>query len=283
MLKIGQYTYNYGGAPVELNNKINIPVPETEDELSEEEKERIAEEKRKEEEKIRFNNAVEERVNSFITAQQAAINKEAERILADANAQAQKLTEDTRAAAKNVLDKAAAEGEKIKEQAQKDGYAAGFELGKSEAKKKCESYLEAAGQFLGEINSKKEAYFISNEHELRETVYTVAEKIVLAQLDKDDKVIDRIVGNAAKAFRNSDYIKVSVMGGEVSKEFRTDADYVKGLVMNIPDIEVEYLDKEEYPKGTVILDNDHEIVDASVPTQLEFLKEILRRTRGSEE
>ena len=37
---------------------------------------------------------------------------------------------------------------------------------------------------------------------------------------------------------------------------------------------------EDAEEGTVIVDNGSEIVDAGVPTQLEFLKEIMRTTRG---
>lgn len=70
------------------------------------------------------------------------------------------------------------------------------------------------------------------------------------------------------------------MEGDVSKEFTADAEYVKSIAANIPDIEVEYLSPSDNPKGTVILDNDSEIIDASVPTQLEFLKEIMKKTRG---
>jgi hypothetical protein len=108
-------------------------------------------------------------------------------------------------------------------------------------------------------------------------------KITLNELITDDRFVERVIANAAKSFRNSDYIKISVLEGEVSKEFVSDAEFVNKLIPFIPEIEVEYLNPDEAEPGTIILDNDTEIIEASVPTQLEFLKEIIRNTRGEKE
>lgn len=279
MLK--RYSYNFSGSPVELDNRINLPEPnKPEEELSPEEKARLEREERERSEKRRFNEMVDERVREILDSQREAVANESQQIIENAKAQAQKLTDDTRAAAKNVLEKAAVEGERIKEQSKKDGYKDGYAQGKADAEKKCESYLDAAGQFINEINAKKESYYISNEQQLRETVYEIVEKITLQKLESDDKMVERIIAHAARNFRNSDFVRISVMEGDVSKEFTADAEYVKSIAANIPDIEVEYLSPSDNPKGTVILDNDSEIIDASVPTQLEFLKEIMKKTRG---
>lgn len=282
MLKISRYGYNFGSVPVELSNRIGVPEEKPSGELSEEEKERLEEEKRICEEKQRFNDEVEKRVADILNYRRAMVDKEAQQILSAAKEQAQKLSEDTRAAAKNILDNAAAEGEAIKEKARRDGFTEGYTRGKAEAVKKCESYLEAAGQFLEEINSGKEAYYISNQEQMKNLVFEMAEKITLLQLDRDDKMIERIISKAAKSFRNSDFVRISVLESEVSREFVTDPEYIRKIVSSIPEIEVEYLSPEDNPPGTVILDNDSEIIDASVPTQLEFLQEILRKTRGDE-
>ena len=106
----------------------------------------------------------------------------------------------------------------------------------------------------------------------------MVEKVTKEELKTDPKVIERIIADAAKSFRNSDYIKISLAEGQVSRELKSDEKLIKQLIPYIPDIDVEILPDAE--EGTVILDNNEEISDASVPTQLEFLKEILRNTRG---
>ena len=117
-----------------------------------------------------------------------------------------------------------------------------------------------------------------SEEELKETLFCMVEKVTKEELKTDPKVIERIIADAAKSFRNSDYIKISLAEGQVSRELKSDEKLIKQLIPYIPDIDVEILPDAE--EGTVILDNNEEISDASVPTQLEFLKEILRNTRG---
>ena len=46
---------------------------------------------------------------------------------------------------------------------------------------------------------------------------------------------------------------------------------------------MEELDPLDAPPGTVILDNGSEIIDASIPTQLDFLKEIMKSAHGDKE
>ncbi len=285
MLKTG--TYNYDSAPVKIINEIKAPAvtePETADENPEEEiSPEELEERRKEEEKQRISLMIDERVEEIISAHRETVNAESNAIITSAKAEAAALSEKAKNAAAEMLKNAKEESEKLCEAAKKQGYSDGFASGRADAEDKCAAYLDAVGRFLEEINSKKEAYYISNEKELRQTVIETVEKIILAKLKEDDKIVERIVSEAAKNFRNSDFLKISVRGSEVSKEFRSDKEYVKNAACGIPDIEVEYLPEDEYPEGTVILDNDSEILDASVPTQLEFLREIMGRSGSDEE
>lgn len=277
MLKINRAGYVFDSNPVELAIEKSFDQLEdkSEEEMSPEEIARYNEQKKAEEERRRINDEIDMRVGEILAAHRESVNEEARKILDAANANAQLLTENTKNTAADMLRKAQAECDNIKAQAHKEGFEQGFEEGRNAAEKKCSSYLEAAASFLGEINSHKEAYFISNEEELRKTVVDAVEKIVLEKLRDDDKIVERIIARAAKNFRNSDFLKISLLRGEVSKEFCTDKEYVRSIAAGIPNIEIEYLPPDEAPEGTVILDNDSEMIDASVPTQLEFLREIM--------
>lgn len=256
------------------------PEPTPEEIAAKQEAERA---KRLEDEAKRFNEAVIKRSDEIISARKKKMDEDYERIVTAGKNSADKMIEDARSKTKAVFAAAEEECERLKEKSRKEGFEAGFEAGRKEALKKCEKYLETAGALLSEINSKKEAYYISHEYELCETVLDMVKKITLSEIKTDPEVIDRIAANAAKSFRNSDYVKISVAQGEASREFVTDNEFVKSLIPFIPEIEVEELDPLDAPPGTVVLDNGSEIIDASIPTQLDFLKEIMKNSHKEEQ
>ena len=89
--------------------------------------------------------------------------------------------------------------------------------------------------------------------------------------------IFNILKQASKTFRNDDYLKISFAEGDVDENIVTDLEFIRGVVGNIKEIDIEILPDAE--EGTVIIDNGSEIIDASVPTQLDLLKEIMNNSR----
>ena len=114
---------------------------------------------------------------------------------------------------------------------------------------------------------------------MKDTVMELVRKITLTELKTDPHILEEIIAQAAKNFRNSDFVKISLAKGEVSEKLKTDAKFLKERISFIPDIEIEILPEAE--DNTVILDNGSEIIDASVPTQLDFLQEIIKNTRSA--
>lgn len=293
MLKIVKSrVYNYDTSkPVPVGEPEPKPVEPVEEEqeeeqISPEELARIAElerQKKLEEDAKRFNEAVIKRSEEIIGAKKAQMEAEYKRLVNSGYNNAERLISDAKAKTKAVLDAAEEECVRIKQKAEISGFEAGFEAGKNEAMKTCEKYLEAAAKLLAEINAKKEAYYISNEYEMCETVMDMVKKITMEEVKTDPSVIDRICKNAAKNFRNSDYLKITLAKGEASKALVTDKEFLKSLIPYIPEIEIEELDIEDAPPGTVVLDNGSEIIDASIPTQLDFLREIMRSSHSESE
>lgn len=253
------------------------------DVISEAELARIREEERRlkmEEDARRFNEAVIKRSDELVAARRSELDAEYRRLISSGSANAERMIEDAKSKTRAVFAAAEEECEKLKARAHREGFEAGFEAGKNEAMKTCDKYLEAAAKLMSEINARKEAYYISHEYELCNTVLEMVKKITMSEIKTDPTVIERIAANAAKNFRNSDYLKISVSKGEASKEFVTDAEFIKSLIPFIPEIEVEELEHDDAPEGTIVLDNGSEIVDASIPTQLDFLREIIKSSRA---
>lgn len=287
MLKIVKgYGYGYVpaysvGEPVKIDNTVYLPGEdeETGEVISAEEQRRRAEEERAEEER-RFKEEVDAKVSQILAERSAALEQERAQILEKGRNDAATISAKAKADTMAIMEKAKRECAMLKEQAKKEGYDEGFANGRKESLEKYEKYIDASGRLLSEINSRKEAYYVSSEEEMRQTVFELVNKIVRTELRTNPQVLNGIIAEAAKNFRNSDYVKITLAEDGITERFRTDEKLIKDIIPFIPEVEIE-LD-EDAEEGTVIVDNGSEIVDAGVPTQLEFLKEILRTTRGED-
>ncbi len=285
MLKIVKgYGYgfapNYGiGEPVKIDNTVYVPGEdeETGEFISAEEQRRRAEEEKAAEEK-RFRESVDAEISRIMAERSAALEQERAQVIEKAKGEAANITAEAKASSMSLMDKTKKECVMLKEQAKKEGYNDGFGEGKEQSLDKYKKCIDAAGKLLSEINARKEAYYISNEEELRETVFALVNKIVRTELKTNPKVIENIMAEAAKNFRNSDYLKITLAEDKITERFRTDEKLLKDIIPFIPEIELE-LDSDA-EEGTVIEDDGSQIVDAGVPTQLEFLKEVLKNSRG---
>lgn len=292
MLKIVK-GYGYGGygyvpaysvgEPIKIDNTVYLPGEdeETGEIISAEEQRRRAEEEKareKAEEERRINEAVETKLSQILAERSEALEQERAQILEQGRNEAAGISAKAKADTMAIMEKAQRECAMLKEQAKKEGFNEGFEDGRKESLEKYSKYIDASGRLLSEINSRKEAYYISAEEEMRTTVFELVNKIVRTELRTNPKVIEGIIAEAAKNFRNSDYIKITLAEDGITERFKTDEKLIKDIIPFIPEVEIEF--DEDAEEGTVIEDNGSEIVDAGVPTQLEFLKEILRTTRG---
>lgn len=287
VVKPSQAVFDYNNK-VAIDNTVVMPEPpEDSDEFLSfrEKKEREEEERQRKlreqvETESRIQREIEAGVERQMNERHMVINGERDRILEEAHNQAETIIAEAKTAAMHYLRQAENDNAIAAEKARKAGYTDGFASGKKESLAKCETYLKAAAGFLDEINSRKEAYYISNREEMKETVLELVKKITLQEIKTDPRIIEGIIAQAAKNFRNSDYVKISLANGEVAQKLRTDANFVKELIPFIPDIEIEVLNEAE--ENTVILDNGSEIIDASVPTQLDFLREIVKNTNSQD-
>lgn len=179
--------------------------------------------------------------------------------------------------ASKLSEEAKIKSEELFEQARRGGFQQGLEEGRKKGAEQCSSYIKAGARFLSEINARKEAYYLSHSEEMEELILLMVKKITLREIEMNPEILTDILKDAAKSFRNSDSLKISLAKGDISEEVVTDKEFLESIAGGIPDIEVELL--PEAAPGTVILDNGSEILDASVPTQLEFLKEIMENSR----
>lgn len=210
-------------------------------------------------------------------ARMIEISNKEDAMLELAKGKADYIIRSAEAEASRLSEEAGTKAEELFEQERRRGFQQGLEEGRKKGMEQCSSYIKAGARFLSEINARKEAYYLSHSEELEELVLEMVRKITLREIELNHEILTDILKNAAKSFRNSDSLKVSLAKGDISEEVVTDKAFLESIAAGIPDIEVELL--PEAVSGTVILDNGSEILDASVPTQLEFLKEIMENSR----
>ena len=179
--------------------------------------------------------------------------------------------------AQAMISQANNDAERIKQEAKNSGFAQGFQEGKRAIEEELSGQLNAVKKLLEQLNSEREALYINNENDLIDTAYDMTRKITMSEIKADKDIIFNIVKQACKNFRNSDYVKISLAKCDFDESVITDQKWLKKIAGNIPEVEIELLPDAQ--TGTVLLDNDEEIVDASVPTQLDFLKEVLNASK----
>ncbi len=188
--------------------------------------------------------------------------RRAEGIVQTANETAAGIAATAQEERNSVLIQAKAEGF---EQGQRDGVEACLAAGRD--------ILDEAKAYAERINQQKEQLFADYEQDIYDTIMAIAKKVTLDSLSsKDSTAIKRLIKKAAKDFRNSDRIKITLKQNGANEELTADYSYLKELCGGIPNIEVELL--EDVEEGTVILDNGSEITDAGVQTQLRMIQEL---------
>ncbi len=188
--------------------------------------------------------------------------RRAEGILEDANANAAQIVADAEAQRDDVFIKARAEG---------------FEQGKKDGIDAClaaeQDILESAKAYAEKINSDKEALFEYYERDIYDTVMEIAKKVTLDSLTaKDSTVVKKLIKKAAKDFRNTDRIRITLDRNGATEELASDYEYLKELCGGVQHVEVELLPDAE--PGTVIIESGGDITDAGIQTQLRMIQEL---------
>jgi flagellar biosynthesis/type III secretory pathway protein FliH len=275
----------YRQTPVSTEKKVFIdntiklpepPKPEISETSSEDEAEleiiRYEAEKRE-----AIENGIREGIDLLESELRERIDREREEMLELAQKTADGIREDSRQTANLAMEAAQQDAEHIRIQANDDGYREGYAAAKEDIFKKYNSAVDEAINLLDEIKSIKDSYVRESEFELISLIYTICEKILHNELTQSPAVIRSIIADAAKAYRNSVSVKISLPDNEEARLITADGTFLKKILPHVRDIDIELID--EAAEGTVVLDDGTDVTDASVPTQLEFLREILDNSR----
>ncbi|MDR1754138.1 MAG: hypothetical protein LBR74_04435 [Eubacterium sp.] len=149
------------------------------------------------------------------------------------------------------------------------GYEEGYTLGLRKCKETMQELLSA---LEGVVNGKDEI-FQKYEAQLFDSIFTIANKVTSDSLKQRDKaVILKMLKSAAKGFRNSEYVKITLSKLDVEGMTTAEMDSLRDVFRDTQHIEIEVL--KDAPAGTLILDSGSEITDAGIPTQLKMIENL---------
>ncbi len=199
-----------------------------------------------------------------------------------------------------VILKARIEAEKIIEQAkenasliEKDAYdegfkkgeAIGYKEGKNRAKEDVElEYRESLQRFkvdtirkIEEVEEEKEKVLEKYMDDLKNISLAIGEKIVQTSLKSSKDVVERMILASTEKLKKVSWAKIYIANTGEATEIQGDSEFLKGLSKLADNVKIIIMDDED--PGTCIVETPNEILDVSVKTQLENIKEILNNAR----
>lgn len=210
--------------------------------------------------------------------------REAKEKLSFAEVQAKKILEDARQQAEALLEeyrqKGQEEAQQAKEQAHEEGYRQGYMDGMQKAeiegKAKLQEQLEQQSEevriFLEKASKAKEEMLEQTKSEMCDLSIAVAEKIIHVSLKSSQEVIARMIQMATEKLKRREWVHIYV-GGCDAKQLAQITPELNSALAGLSD-HVKIIPMANDETGTCIIEMPDAIIDASVSTQVNNIREM---------
>jgi flagellar assembly protein FliH len=191
--------------------------------------------------------------------------------------------------AQTILETARIQSEKLKEEAyqraMQEGYDAGYEKGYKKSyednafklRQEISQFEDEMVTFIEDMESKKDKVLETYIDDLKKIALAVAEKIIKTSLNSSEEIIKRMIISATDKLKKSEWAKIYITASDSSRMVKGDADLIRELVNLSNNIKIIVMDNEE--EGNCIIELPEEIIDVSINTQLQNIKDILNNAR----
>lgn len=199
-------------------------------------------------------------------------------VLDEAGLQAEKILREARKKAKKIEEEAFQKGYKQGEEA---GYKAGALQAMEEDRERFEEEMEVLqgkiAQYIDDVTTEKEKLLEKYIDDLKNISISIGEKIVQTSLKSSEKVIERMILAATEKLKKAAWAKIYIGRGKAPMDVQGDPEFLRSISKLADNVKVIMMDQEE--PGTCIVELPDEIIDISVGTQLENIREILNNAR----
>lgn len=222
-------------------------------------------------------------------SQEESAFRESAGILEGARHEAKQLMMKSNKMAEDILREAREQAEEIKKNAARDGYQSGYEEGVKEGVDKAveehgrameaqmEEYRQNMEEALSSVDEAKEQCLRTYLDELKDCSVAVAEKVIHISLKSSGEVIKRMIIAETEKLKKTAWVKIYMEKTDYEMMLEADADIISELSRLSDNIKFIVMNKED--SGNCIIEMPEEIIDISVDTQLENIKEILQNIR----
>lgn len=196
-----------------------------------------------------------------------------------------KMLEEARRKADRILTDAREQAEILRERGYNEGKESGYADGHREACIEQESILsqklrEIENNFtevVNEVAVEKDKILEKYIDDLKRISLAVAEKIIQTSLQSSGDIIKRMILTATDKIRKKQWAKIYITKCETGVSMEIDAEFLEALSKLSDNVKLITMDNGEL--GTCIIELPDEIIDTSVGTQLENIKDILNNVR----
>lgn len=166
----------------------------------------------------------------------------------------------------NLIAQAKEDALRIREEAREEGFQAGM----SEKTAEIEGQLMALQQALEELRQRHALYMQDYEKELKDFALDIASKILSMKISEEPKNMASLIAHAMNTVRDADWITV-----QLSQELAGLVGYLEEQKLGAKSgaRRIEYELMEGAPQGACLVQTPDGVVDASILTQIENLKE----------
>lgn len=171
------------------------------------------------------------------------------------------------------------------EQGRSEGYEDGYQQGCKKAREEYDIRLQQELQSMQdelekaieEISIQKDKCMEQYIDSLKNVVLSIGEKIIRTSLQSSGEVIKRMIIAATDKMKRTEWAKIYITKYDYDFMVKADSTMVGELTYLSDNIKLVVM--EQGDPGTCIIELPNEIIDASVSTQLENIKDILNNAR----
>ncbi len=208
----------------------------------------------------------------------AEVEEELRQMLETARREADRLLMESRK-------KADEEYETAREAGYRAGYSTGYEESRRRAEGECrmeyekqlEAFREDVKKALQSVETAKERCLRNYLDELKDCAIAIGEKVIQISLRSSGEVIRQMIISATEKLKKTAWVKIYIDKSDYDMMMEADADVIDELSHLSDNIKFIVMDKED--TGNCIIEMPEEIVDVSVNTQIENIKDILENVR----
>ena len=202
---------------------------------------------------------------------------------------AKQMVEDARKEAERIIKEAQKEAEALKEAAEQEGYVSGFKKGsklgqsqaEAEGKRQWDEKLEAVEsdvtEFLEGCTDEKQKILDQYIDDLKDLSISIAQKVIQVSMKSSGEIIKRMIISATDTLKKAEWAKIYIAKADTQFLAQTDV-ALMGNLKRLSD-NVKIIPVENSESGTCIIELPNQIIDASVNTQLDNIRDIIHGMR----